>query len=180
MLNLFVASWRRQFSHRQWSVDDIVGATAVLPAVHVDHPDSDRCHWHLPRLLPRSRWAPSVPGTTLKLPDGKPLPTPLAGQVCREPLPACACCCPWCGQPAPCAHSQCMCARSWPAPCRACGWRRPGGSRFNAQVLLFAPHGCGSDASGLWLLVAPCGARSNSFRPSGDMAGHQPTRVFTR
>ena len=48
----------------------------MFEAVHVDHPDADRCYWVLPNLLPPQHGAASayIPG--IELPDELPSPTP--------------------------------------------------------------------------------------------------------
>ena len=48
----------------------------MFEAVHVDHPDADRCYWVLPNLLPPQHGAASayIPG--IELPDELPIPTP--------------------------------------------------------------------------------------------------------
>ena len=91
-------------------------------------------------------------------------------------------------QAAPCLHPRCVARGVWVAsghtaltpnvPVRSqlasappCVWvAAADGSRFSAQVLLaFAPHGCGGDAAGLWLLVgrhvAPAGGDAASKFP---------------
>ena len=107
VLDLFIASWRRQFPHRQWPVDHIVGATTVFPVVHVDHPqaDSERSHWRLPRLLtsePLTAYSTSPCPTAARSP-------PQARSVASHALPAPALCCPWCVGWPHCAHAQCAC-----------------------------------------------------------------------
>ena len=168
VLDLFVASWRRQFPHGQWSVAGIVGPTTVFPVVHVDHPqaDSERSHWRLPRLLtsePLTAYSTSPCPTAARSP-------PQARSVASRALPAPALWCPRCVGWPHCAHAWCACAfvaGQCPAVrVVAAG----GGSRFSAHVLLaFAPHGCGGDATGLWLLVgrhvAPAGGDAASKFP---------------
>ena len=153
VLDLFVASWRRQFPHRQWSVNDIVGATTVFPAVHVDHPDSDRSHWRLPRLLPPEPLTAYVPG--IPLPDRSPLPTPR--QVSRKPRPSRA----RAALPVVCwlatlrSRPECLCVRSWPVPRSACGCVRRRWSARRPRSRATAPTACSLRAA-RWAQLCLC------------------------
>ena len=56
-LDALVASVHRRCGRPRgwWTIGQVVEATTVFEAVHVDHPDEHRCYWVLPNLLPQQR-----------------------------------------------------------------------------------------------------------------------------
>ena len=130
VLDALVASVHRRYGRPRgwWTIGQVVEATTVFEAVHVDHPDADRCYWVLPNLLPPQHGAASayIPG--IELPDELPIPTP--DQVSHLPPATAGAACSATGlafaaAPLRSAHVRCAAQRgSCPRRPRACGLTR--------------------------------------------------------